>query len=95
VTDILRFDVGQLVMITGGRNTGRVGVLEHREKHPGSHQIVHIKDAAGHSFATRLANVFVIGKGTQSHVSLPRSKGVKLTIQQERDARIKKAKKDH
>lgn len=40
-------------MITGGRNTGRVGVVGHRERHPGSFDIVHVKDAAGHSFATR------------------------------------------
>ena len=41
-------------MITGGHNLGRVGVIQHREKHPGSFDIVHVKDAVGHTFATRL-----------------------------------------
>lgn len=53
MTDFVRFDQGNLCMVTGGRNMGRVGVVGHREKHPGSFDIVHIKDAAGHSFATR------------------------------------------
>lgn len=40
-------------MITGGHNLGRVGVIQHRERHPGSFDIVHIKDSLGHTFATR------------------------------------------
>jgi small subunit ribosomal protein S4e len=48
-------------MVTGGRNTGRVGTIVDREKHAGSFDIVHIKDANGHVFATRMKNVFVIG----------------------------------
>lgn len=40
-------------MITGGRNLGRVGTVVNRERHPGSFDIVHIKDANGHVFATR------------------------------------------
>ena len=30
----------------------------------------------GHSFATRLQNVFVIGKGTKPWVSLPKGRGL-------------------
>ena len=44
---------GNLCMITGGRNLGRVGTIIHRERHPGSFDIVHVKDTAGHKFATR------------------------------------------
>lgn len=73
------FDVGSLVMVTSGRNTGRVGHLLHRDRHLGSFDIVHIKDAAGHQFATRLNNVFVIGK-EKSWVELPRGGGVKKSI---------------
>lgn len=40
-------------MITGGRNLGRVGTVVNRERHPGSFDIVHIKDSQGHTFATR------------------------------------------
>jgi len=81
ITDYVKFDQGNLCMIIGGRNMGRVGIVGHRERHPGSFDIVHIKDAAGHTFATRLANVFIIGKGPKALVSLPGlTKGVKLTI---------------
>jgi len=80
VTDFVKFDIGNLVMITGGRNLGRVGVITHKERHPGSFDIIHIKDAIGQSFATRIGNVFVIGKGTKSLVSLPRRKGIKRSV---------------
>jgi small subunit ribosomal protein S4e len=54
ITDFVKFDTGNLVMVTGGRNMGRVGVIVHREKHIGDYDIVHVKDAAEHTFATRL-----------------------------------------
>lgn len=47
------FVAGNLCMITGGRNLGRVGVLVSRERHPGSFDIVHVRDTNGHTFATR------------------------------------------
>jgi small subunit ribosomal protein S4e len=78
-------------MIIGGRNLGRVGLVQHVEKHPGSFTIVHIKDAAGHLFATRLNNVFIIGKSTKSLVSLPLRKGsVRKSIIEERAERLAK-----
>lgn len=49
-------------MVTGGANLGRIGVITNRERHPGSFDVVHVKDANGNSFATRLSNIFVIGK---------------------------------
>jgi small subunit ribosomal protein S4e len=90
ITDFVKFDIGNLVMATGGRNLGRIGVIVSREKHLGSFDIVHVKDAAGQSFATRLPNVFVIGKGTKSLISLPRGKGIKKSILEEAEARKKK-----
>jgi len=81
----IKFEVGNLVMITGGRNLGRVGVITSREKHPGSFEIVHVKDAAGQAFATRIGNVFIIGKGTKSLVSLPQKKGIKRTPLEEQE----------
>ncbi|XP_069191056.1 small ribosomal subunit protein eS4 [Procambarus clarkii] len=86
--DFIKFDSGNLCMITGGRNLGRVGTIVSRERHAGSFDIVHIKDAVGHTFATRLNNVFVIGKGNKAYVSLPRGKGIKLSIAEERDRRL-------
>jgi len=91
ITEFVKFDVGNLVMITGGRNLGRVGVIVSREKHPGSFEIIHVKDAAGQQFATRLQNVFVIGKGTKSLVSLPRKKGIKRSVLEEADLAKKQA----
>merc|ERR1712018_854754 len=63
IMDSIKFEAGNLCMVTGGHNTGRVGTIMHRERHPGSFDIVHVKDANGHTFATRLAYIFVIGKG--------------------------------
>merc|ERR1712217_436594 len=54
VNDSIPFEVGNLCMVTGGANAGRVGTMISREKHPGSFDIVHIKDSQGHVFATRL-----------------------------------------
>ena len=104
----MKFDVGQICMLTGGRNAGRVGTIVTREKHNGSFDIIHVKDAAGHVFATRHKNVssppspaqrvsawrrrtdgtakiqvFVLGKGSKPLVSLPKGKGVKLSILEE------------
>lgn len=72
ITDVAKFDVGQLCMITGGRNTGRVGMVQHLEKHKGSFTIAHIKDATGNVFSTRSDNVFVIGSGSKPLISLPK-----------------------
>ncbi|XP_039038623.1 40S ribosomal protein S4-like [Hibiscus syriacus] len=33
IVDFIKFDVGNVVMVTGGRNRGRVGVIKNREKH--------------------------------------------------------------
>lgn len=51
---------GNLCMITGGANLGRVGVVTHRERHPGSFDIIYIKDTLGHSFNTRFVLACVL-----------------------------------
>jgi len=43
IMDSIKFEAGNLCMVTGGRNTGRVGTIMHRERHPGSFDIVHVK----------------------------------------------------
>ena len=88
ITDFIKFDSGNICYVTGGRNMGRVGVITHRERHHGGFDIVHVKDALDRTFATRLSNIFVIGKGNTPWVSLPKQKGVKLTITEERDRRL-------
>jgi len=81
-------------MVTGGRNMGRVGVITNRERHNGGFNIVHIKDEIDNSFATRENNVFVIGT-EKTWISLPKGKGVKRTIAEERDRRRAQAMAGH
>uniref|UniRef100_A0A7S2HY22 40S ribosomal protein S4 n=1 Tax=Helicotheca tamesis TaxID=374047 RepID=A0A7S2HY22_9STRA len=85
MSDILKFELGSMVMITRGRNAGRVGTLMHIEKHEGSFDIVTVKDTKGHTFSTRLQNVFVIGSGNHPQVTLAKGRGIKKTIIQERE----------
>lgn len=83
IKDFIKFDAGNVCMVTGGRNRGRVGIMQHREKHKGVVDICHLKDSAGNEFATRLGNVFVIGKANKPMISLPKGKGIKLSILEE------------
>jgi ribosomal protein S4E len=85
------FAAGQLIMVTKGRNQGRVGTIVSRERHPGSFDIAHIQDSAGHKFATRLSNVFVIGSAGEPMISLPKGKGIKLSILEEKAQKATKA----
>lgn len=90
ILDFVKFEAGNIAMITGGNNVGRVGAIQHREKHPGTFEIIHLKDEAGHQFATRLANVMVIGDKQKAWVSLPKGKGIKLSNLEDRAARTEK-----
>ena len=63
---------GNISKITAGANQGRIGIIIQIESHAGSHDIVRLKDTAGNTFATRAKNVFVIGKGSKSYISLPK-----------------------
>ena len=35
IIDFIKFDTGNLAMVVGGRNMGRVGIVTHRERHAG------------------------------------------------------------
>ena len=72
----------------GGNNIGRVGTLMHVEHHPGSYEIVHVKDSQGRAFATRLSNIFVIGQGKKPLIKLPKGDGISLSLIAERNAKI-------
>lgn len=85
IRDFVKFDIGCLCMVTGGRNVGRVGTIKHKERHKGSFDIVHVQDSAENHFATRISNVFIIGKSGKPLVSLPKGKGIKLSILQEQE----------
>jgi len=88
----IKFDAGNTCMVTRGANIGRIGVITRTEKHPGSFDIVHIKDKKGSEFATRTENVFVIGEGQKPLIFLPRGKGIKHSVIEERDRNAKKIK---
>jgi small subunit ribosomal protein S4e len=77
-------------LATGGNNIGRIGILQHVEKHPGSFDIAHVKDSNGNSFATRIGNIFVIGEGKKPIISLLPNKGLKLGLLEERRQRLEK-----
>lgn len=80
-------NLGNLAYITGGNNVGRVGTILHRERHLGSFDIVHIKDAHGKQFSTRISNIFVIGKGKKPLISLPKDNGIYLNVLQKKEER--------
>jgi len=86
----LKFEVGNLAMITRGANIGRVGTIAAIERHPGSFDIVHLRDRRNNVFATRLGNVFIIGEANRPWISLPKGKGIKQTIVEEREEQLKK-----
>merc|ERR1712072_779741 len=92
--DHIKFEIGNTVMISGGKNIGRVGVIVNRERHPDSFEIIHVKDAVGHTFATRLANVFAIGKGSKPWISLPKGNGIQLNIIEDRNQRMKRGRSE-
>ena len=86
---MIKLENGASVTVTGGNNIGRVGILQSVEKHPGSFDIAHIKDAEGNSFATRTTNIFAIGEGKKQEITLLTGKGIKRNPQQERDSKAK------
>ncbi|VFV36302.1 ribosomal protein x-linked [Lynx pardinus] len=70
-TDSIKFDTGNLCIVTGGVNLGRIGVIINRERHPGSFDVVHVKDVNGSSFATQLSNIFILTKATNHGFLFP------------------------
>ena len=61
IVDYYKYKLGAQVLIVGGNNIGRAGQIEKIEKHPGSYEIVYIKDKSGNQFSTRLTNIFITG----------------------------------
>lgn len=92
VIEFLKFEIGNLAMITGGHNVGRVGTLLSIERHPGSFDLVHLRDGTGKTFSTRSSNVFIIGIGSKNYVSLPKDKGIRKSIMEDRSERLAKNK---
>lgn len=83
-----KFGIGAHCTITSGNNIGRVGTIVKVEKHPGSYEIIYIKDNNGVEFNTRLRNVFVTG--THQHEIPLLKRNSRLTIINERNIRHKR-----
>jgi len=89
MTDIIKFETGATCVVTKGKNNGRMGTITSRDKHPGGFDIVNIKDAKGKAFATRIGNIFVIGKKDEANmISTPKGRGIKENILEERKKRF-------
>ncbi len=72
VLDYVPLEVGNLAIVFGGRNVGRVGRIVSIQRGMGrKRSIVTLEDARGEKFQTSLEYVFVIGKGGEPLISLP------------------------
>jgi len=92
ISGIAHFQKNAICMITGGHNIGRVGSIEKVERHPGSFDIVHVRDVHDHHFSTRRENIFILGKG-KSWISLPKTHGIKPTVIEDRKKRLERQSK--
>ena len=92
ITEWYKNEPGHLAYITGGNNVGRAATILHVERHLGSFDIVHLRDAQGKTFATRKANVFIIGN-KKSTITLPEGDGKYLNIMEEKAKRDEKKRK--
>lgn len=92
IVDFYKYKQGAHVMITGGNNIGRVGTVEKIEKHPGSYEIVYVKDLNGKIFSTKLSNIFIIG---DRKPEIPVDKyNTRLTLIEERNIRAPKVEEN-
>lgn len=83
-----RFESGATVMINGGsKNIGRIGIIQKIQLHETGFDIVTVKDPRNKVFATRASNVFVIGEGKKTAISIPKGAGIRYTVIEERDMR--------
>lgn len=88
VQSVVKLTNGATVMLIGGNNIGRIGVLQSVERHPGSFDTANIVDSKDNKFSTRMTNVFVIGDGKTPSISIPKGEGLKLSLIEERQARF-------
>ena len=92
ILEWFRNESGHLSYITGGNNVGRVATILHVERHLGSFDIVHLRDANGKTLATRKSNVFIIGN-KKTTIALPEGDGKYLNILEEKHLRDEKKRK--
>jgi len=88
IEEVLKLDVGKTVLVTGGANRGRVGIIANRTRLQGAFDMIAVKDKSGNSFNTRIDNCFVIGDKDKATITLPKDKGLKKDIIEEQEAKF-------
>uniref|UniRef100_A0A8C7EIN6 40S ribosomal protein S4 n=1 Tax=Neovison vison TaxID=452646 RepID=A0A8C7EIN6_NEOVI len=88
ITDFIKVDTGNLCMISGHVNLGRIGVITSRERHPGSFDVIHMKDAVVTALPPNSSTFLLLTKTRKPWISLPGGKGIHLTVTEERDKRL-------
>jgi len=90
IEDFAKLEIGNVGYAVGGNNIGRVGLITNIEKHPGSVDIIHVKDANSKVFATRASNIFALGKGKKPWITLPPAQGLWLNALEEKHTQSQK-----
>jgi len=89
IRNVIHNRPGKIVMVSGGRNTGRVGEITDIQRHPGAFDITVVKDKQGHEFTTRAGNIFVIGNSYDTiPITLHKSGGIQVNPVVEREERL-------
>lgn len=84
ITDFIKFNAGNLCMVSWVPTWEELLWSPDRERHPGSFDVAHVKDANGNSFAIQLSNNFVIGTDKRTMDLSSSWKGICLSIPEER-----------
>ena len=84
ILDWYKYEQGNVAIVIGGSNKGRVGTVSRIEKHDASFNIVHMVDGKGGKFATRVGNMMVIGRGKRPAITLFKDKGIKRGVIEEK-----------
>lgn len=84
ILDWYKYEQGNVAIVIGGGNKGRVGAISRIEKHEASFNVVHMVDGKGKKFATRVGNMMVIGRGKRPAITLFKDKGIKRGIIEEK-----------
>lgn len=84
VLDWYKYEQGNVAIVIGGSNKGRIGTVSRIEKHDASFNIVHMIDGKGGKFATRVGNMMIIGRGKRPAITLFKDKGIKRGLIEEK-----------